>query len=238
VEYAKIGDTSLLMDIYTPTVSKGKLPVVVWIYGGAWRNVRTKDALPSGNAVHVLVGRGYAVACISHRLSQDAVFPAQIEDCKGAIRFLRANAAKYNLDGDHIGAWGGSSGGHLAALLGTSGDVKELEGNVGGNVGVSSRVQCVADFSGPTDLMKLEASCAGFYKPPRLSPPAQLVGGPTAKHKELAISQSEMLVEALKKANVDVTFEVIKGGGHGGSAPAQDERLLRLLTAFFDRHLK
>ncbi|HUT33488.1 MAG TPA: alpha/beta hydrolase [Planctomycetota bacterium] len=255
-----------MLDLYTPTESKGKLPLVVWIYGGAWRNSWMHDALPSGNAVRVLVGRGYAVASISHRLSQDAVFPAQIEDCKGAIRFLRANAMKYSLDADHIGVWGGSSGGHLAALLGTSGGGKELEGNTGGNLGVSSKVQCVVDFSGPTDLMKLEAGCAGFYKPPRLSPPAQLVGGPTSEHRELAvranpityvtkdappfliahgekdtlvpINQSEMLLEAIKKAGVEVTFEVIKGGGHGGATPAQEERLLRLVTSFFDKHLK
>jgi len=98
-------------EIKGTTESKGKLPLVVWIYGGAWRNTWTHDALPSGNAVRVLVGREYAVASISHRLSQDAVFPAQIEDCKGAIRFLRANAAKYNFDADRIGVWGGSSGG-------------------------------------------------------------------------------------------------------------------------------
>ena len=77
-----------------------------------------------------LLGRGYAVAAINYRLSQHAVFPAQIEDCKAAIRFLRANAKKYNLDPGAFGVWGSSAGGHLVALLGTSGDVKELEGTV------------------------------------------------------------------------------------------------------------
>ena len=97
------------------------------------------------------VAKGYAVASINYRLSQHAVFPAQIEDCKAAIRWLRANAAKYHLDPDHIGVWGASAGGHLVALLGTTGGVKELEGQ-GGNLDQSSRVQCVVDWFGPSDL--------------------------------------------------------------------------------------
>ena len=98
-----------------------------------------------------LAAKGYAVASINYRLSQHAVFPAQIEDCKAAIRWLRANAAKYHLDPDHIGVWGASAGGHLVAMLGTTGGVKELEGT-GGNLDQSSRVQCVVDWFGPTDL--------------------------------------------------------------------------------------
>ena len=267
VAYAKVGDTRLMMAIYRPKQFKGKLPLVVWIYGGAWRNFWTNDprSLPGGNGVGVLVAHGYAVASISHRLAPQAVFPAQIEDCKAAIRFLRANAAKYALKADRIGVWGGSSGGHLAALVGTSGGVKDLEGKVGGNLGVSSRVQCVADFSGPTDLVKLDAFCSHHYAPGR-SPPVTLLGGPLAEHKDMAIkanpityvtkdappfliahgdkdnlvpiSQSELLVEALKKAGVDVTFEVIKGGGHGGGTPAQQQRNNDLVLSFFDKHLK
>ena len=95
--------------------------------------------------------KGYAVASINYRLSQHAVFPAQIEDCKAAIRWLRANAAKYGLDPDHIGVWGASAGGHLVAMLGTTGGVKEFEGT-GGNLDQSSRVQCVVDWFGPSDL--------------------------------------------------------------------------------------
>ncbi len=273
VEYARAGGVRLMMGIYTPKKFEGKLPLVVWIAGGAWRNFWTNDSrcLPGGNGVGNLVAHGYAVASISHRLARSYngskawVFPAQIEDCKGAIRFLRANAAKYSFDADRIGVWGGSSGGHLAALLGTSGGVKELEGKVGGNLKFSSRVQCVADCSGPTDLAKLEAASGGFYGPGQ-SPPAALVGGPTAQHKELVIkanpityvtrddppflvahgdkdnlvpiNQSEMLVNALKKAGVDVTFEVIKGVGHGRATRTQEERLNRLVTEFFDKHLK
>jgi len=271
VAYAKVGDTSLPMEIYVPTESKGNLPVVVYIPGGAWRNLRTRDSLPNSITVAALAAHGYALVNIGHRLAQDvgaqkaAHFPAQIFDCKAAIRFVRANAAKYNFDADHIGVWGGSSGGHLAALLGTSGSVKELEGDVGDNLTFSSRVQCVADFSGPTDLVKLDAFCSHNYAPGR-SPPVMLLGGPMAEHKDMAIkanpitfvtkdappflithgdkdpavpiNQSELLVDALKKVGVEVTFEVVKGGGHGPGTPAQEERINRLLVDFFDKHLK
>jgi dienelactone hydrolase len=181
------------------------------------------------------------------------------------IRFLRANAEKYSLDVDRIGVWGGSSGGHLAALLGTSGGVRELEGDVGGNIEFSSRVQCVVDCSGPTDLARLEATCGHIYAPGQ-SPPATLVGGPTKEHMDLVKmanpvtyiakdcppflifhgdkdnlvppEQSEFLVAALKKAGVDVTFETIKGVGHGGGTAAQIDHLNRTVLAFFDKHLK
>ena len=96
--------------------------------------------------------KGYAVAAINYRFSQHAIFPAQIQDCKAAIRWLRANAQKYGLDSDHFGAWGSSAGGHLVALLGTTAGVKELEGP-GGNADQSSRVQAVVDWYGPTDLL-------------------------------------------------------------------------------------
>jgi acetyl esterase/lipase len=98
-----------------------------------------------------LTEAGFAVASINYRLSADAAFPAQVHDCKGAIRWLRANAADYALDSDHFGVWGRSAGGHLAALVGTSGGVAELEGDVGGNLERSSRVQAAADYCGPTN---------------------------------------------------------------------------------------
>ena len=133
-----------------------------------------------------LVAKGYAVASINYRLSQHAVFPAQIEDCKAAIRWLRANAAKYHLDPDHIGVWGASAGGHLVALLGTTGGVKELEGN-GGNLDQSSRVQCVVDWFGPTDLTTM----GGEHDKPD-SPVARLIGGPVQENKEKARKASPL----------------------------------------------
>ena len=127
VEYARVAGKALLLDLYLPEKSAGKLPVIVSVHGGGW-TAGNKEASPGLR----FSGRGYAVASINYRLSGEAIFPAQIEDCKAAIRWLRANAEKYNLDSDCIAAWGASAGGHLVALLGTSGGVKELEG--GGRV--------------------------------------------------------------------------------------------------------
>jgi acetyl esterase/lipase len=173
-----------VLDLYVPK-SDSPVPLVIWVHGGAWQG-GSKDA---GNPAMPFLARGCAVASINYRLSQHAIFPAQIEDCKAAVRFLRANAKKYNLNPDRFGAWGASAGGHLVALLGTSGDVKELEGTVGEHKGTSSRVQCVVDFFGPTDLTKM-AAMAGpnskFDHDSPTSPESKLLGGPVQEKKELA----------------------------------------------------
>jgi acetyl esterase/lipase len=151
IEYAKPDGHSLLLDLYLPAHADADhpIPLIVWVHGGGWvmgdRHDRT--ALP-------LAAHGYAIASIEYRLSQTAPFPAQIEDCKAAVRWLRSKARLYNLDSGHIGAWGGSAGGHLVALLGTSADVKELEGTEG-NLDYSSRVQAVCDWFGPSDFTSI-----------------------------------------------------------------------------------
>src|SRR5262249_35630047 len=154
--YATVGGRDLLLDLYLPSAGPGPFPVVVWIHGGAWL---TGSRFPAPNAAQ-LTSLGFAVASVDYRLTSQAgqwgaepvIFPAQIHDVKGAVRWLRANAATYNLDPARFGCWGSSAGGHLAALLATSGDVPALEGTVGGNAGFSSAVQACADFFGPTDL--------------------------------------------------------------------------------------
>lgn len=107
--YVEGGHERNRLDLYLPEKAEGRPPLVVWIHGGAWQAGSKEDC-----AAVRLTAKGYAVASINYRLSQHAVFPAQIEDCKAAIRWLRANAAKYHLDPDHIGVWGSSAGGHLA----------------------------------------------------------------------------------------------------------------------------
>lgn len=146
LEYSKVQGQSLLLDLFMPGDAKEKLPLIVWLHGGGWTS-GDKENCP----VLFFIKMGYAVASINYRLSPQAVFPAQIQDCKASIRFLRANAVEYNIDPDHIGVWGGSAGGHLAALMGVSDGIMELEGN-GGNPSMSSRVQAVCDFFGPTDF--------------------------------------------------------------------------------------
>ena len=252
--YVPEGHERQKLDLYLPPKSEQPLPTIIWIHGGGWRNgdKRGGPALP-------LVADGYAVACINYRLSQHAKFPAQIEDCKAAIRWLRAHAKEYNLDPDRFGVWGASAGGHLVALVGTSGDVKELAGQTDDEQ-VSSRVQCVVDFFGPTDLTKM----GGMHDRPD-SPEALLLGGPVQEKKDAAatanpityvtqddppfliihgdkdplvpLSQSEMLKAALEKAEVEVTLMVLEGAAHGGpafnAAETRDE-----ISKFFAKHLK
>ncbi|WP_020472554.1 alpha/beta hydrolase [Zavarzinella formosa] len=239
------------LDLYVPQ-GDGPFPIALWVHGGGWE-AGSKD---SGNPLIGLLAKGYAVASTNYRLSQHAKFPAQIHDVKGAVKFLRSNAKKYHLDADRFGVAGASAGGHLVALLGTAGDVKELEGDVGPK-GVSSKVSCVLDFFGPTDL---EALTGG--KP--IAPLVKLLGGTTEEKKDLAkqanpitfvaktnppflivhgdkdplvpVSQSELLNDALKKAGVDTTLMVIPGAGHGNGVFTPE--LVLKYVEFFEKHLK
>ena len=251
------------LDLFVPKSDK-PLPLIVWVHGGAWQG-GSKDG---NNPAMAFLAKGYAVASINYRLSQHATYPAQIEDCKAAVRFLRANAKKYNLNPDAFGAWGASAGGHLVALLGTTGDVKELEGKVGEHKDVSSRVQCVVDFFGPTDLTKMGAQAlptSKFDHDGPNSPESKLVGGPIQQNKEKAakanpinfvtkddapihilhgdvdplvpLGQSEIFLEALKKADIPAELVVIKGGGHGGAGFATAENQEKI-AKFFEKHLK
>ena len=150
IAFAQVDGRSLGLDIYSPKKTSGKLPVVVWIHGGSW-NSGNKDVCPIG----FMAAQNLAVVSLDYRLVPAATFPAQLHDCKAAIRWLRANAAKYNLDADHIGIFGASAGGNLALLLATTADNPKMEGDVGGHLNFSSRVQCVCAFYPPTDLNRL-----------------------------------------------------------------------------------
>lgn len=148
------------MDIYLPA-GDGPFPVVVFIHGGAF--LMGDKAMEASNAA-VLVANGYAAVSINYRLSGEAIFPAQIQDCKAAIRYIRANAATYKINPNKIASWGASAGGNLSALLGTSGDVAELEGGELGNSNFSSKVLVSVDWFGPINFstMDAEATELGF----------------------------------------------------------------------------
>lgn len=149
VTYAKYGDRTLEMDIYRPNNSWGQLPAIVCIHGGGWaKGDRTSHA----KVAQALATRGFVAATISYRLSGETPFPAQIHDCKAAVRFLRANAAEFGIDKAEIGAIGLSAGGHLTALLATSGGVDELEGE-GGNADFSSAIQAAVPMGAQTDFL-------------------------------------------------------------------------------------
>lgn len=263
IEYVNGGGQAQSLDLFLPEKSEGSLPIIVWIHGGGWRagDKRGGPALP-------FTTRGYAVASLNYRLTPKAIFPSQIEDCKAALRWLRAHAKEHNLNPDRIGVWGSSAGGHLVALLGTSGGVKDLEGN-SGNPDQSSRVQAVCDWFGPTDFAQMEAHALNPGKPFNHdgadSPESVLVGGPIQENKDkvrranpltyvtaddppflimhgdkdplVPHHQSELLEAALKKAGVEVTFQTIKGAGHGGPG-FQDPQATKTIEEFFDKHLK
>lgn len=149
VTYARYGDRKLEMDVYRPKAAWGELPAVVCIHGGGWwKGDRTSHA----KVAQSLAARGYVSATISYRLSGETPFPAAIHDCKAAVRFLRANAKQYGIDSKHIGAIGLSAGGHLTALLATSGGVEELEGE-GGNEAFSSAIQAAIPMGAQTDFL-------------------------------------------------------------------------------------
>lgn len=142
------------LDLYMPDEGEGLFPVIVHIHGGGF-------AIGDKRDIHLLpllrgLERGYAVASVNYRLSGEATFPAGLQDVKAAIRWLRANSEQYQLDGERIIAWGGSSGGNLAAMVCLTADVAELEDLNLGNEAYPSRVQVAVDWFGPTDFLKMD----------------------------------------------------------------------------------
>jgi acetyl esterase/lipase len=263
IPYVENGHRNQVLDLFLPEQPPDKpLPLMIWIHGGAWMG--GSQANPP---VLFLVSKGFAVASVQHRFSQDAIWPAQSYDCKAAIRFLRANAAKYNFDPEYFGVGGDSSGGHLAAFVGTSGGAKEMEGDLG-NPGVSSRVQAVVDWFGPTDftLMAQQSGPRSMlqHDAPN-SPESHLLGGPVQDKRDLAktanpltyidqddppflimhgdndqlvpLGQSVILAKALIDADVEVTMKTIHGAGHEGPQFRSAESQ-RLIEEFLSRKLK
>jgi acetyl esterase/lipase len=242
LEYGQGSGRPLLLDLYVPEKRGKPSPLIIWIHGGAWLG-GSKD---NGSPALQFAGHGYAVAHVGYRLSGEATFPAQINDCKGAIRWLRSNAEQYNIDPEKFIAWGSSAGGHLAALVGTTGNIKALEGSVN-NLKESSRVQAVIDWFGPTDLLRMNETESDRRHDAPNSAESKLIGGPILENKdkaakaspttyitrgmppflimhgdhdlEVPIRQSEIFAEALNKVGADVTFIPIKGAGHGIGGP-------------------
>jgi acetyl esterase/lipase len=239
----------LKMDTAFLKESDGKpMPAVIYIHGGGWAG-GSKEA-GTRQTIALALG-GYFSVTINYRLSDEAIYPAAVHDCKAAIRFLRANAERLGIDPDRIGVWGHSAGGHLSALMATSGDAEAVEGKVG-TTGVSSRVQCAVDLSGPVEL--------NFDGPGGVV--AKWIGGPLNEHAD-AVKQASPLTyidpndppvlivhglqddvvnvrhavkfeKALKDAGVHAEYMPVEGAGHDIERPV----VLMRAAAFFDAQLK
>ena len=256
IEYSTPNGSPLLLDLFLPEASTIQgFPVVVWVHGGGWKNGSKENP-----RAEFLAENGYAVASINYRLTHEAQWPAQIEDCRESVRWLRKNADRYRLDSDRIGAWGSSAGGHLVALMGTL-DYPE-------NEAVSSQVRAVCDWYGPTELLSMPPNNVGNGRTeedvansngakllgctvkdcPELAKQASALDNVTSDdapflimHGDLdpgvPLSQSSRFYKKLKAVGVEAEWVVVKEGGHGGELFATRPVRERVLQ-FFDRHLK
>ena len=261
VVFGKGGEHDLHAEIAYPKDASVPLPAVIYIHGGGWIGGSYKQS-----PILHLAQAGYFAASIEYRLDDVAKWPAQIEDCKLGVRWLRANANRYHVDPNRIGVWGASAGGHLVACLGTMADVREYEED-GGYPGVSSAVQAVVDFYGPTDFVT-----PGTYTPQAIQLTEGLFGVPHDQNPDLwksgspvfyvkagdppmllvhgdsdtlvPLTQSIVFDAALTKAGVPHQFLVVKNAGHGFGAkpgstidPSRAE-IDKAVLAFFQKYLK
>lgn len=253
VEYALVEGQRLRLDLYLPLETPKLAPVIVWVHGGAWR-AGSKDAVPIAG----LVSQGFAIASVEYRLSPVAPFPAQVHDIKAAIRWLRAQAAENQLDPQRFVVAGSSAGGHLAALVGVSNGVAELEGTVGQHPDVSSDVQGIVSWFGAANLQSILGQSTEHGLSVRVPALQLLLRGQPDERPELArlaspvahvdskdppillihgdadpqmpIAQSYELLRAYQKARNHVEFVIVPGGVHGGQGFFEPERLTQVVT--------
>ena len=248
IEYASIDGQSLKLDLYLPEASETTPPLVVWIHGGGWK---------SGDKAHVnpailrLTGEGYAIASINYRLKDLSIHPKNIHDCKGAVRWLRANAETYNYDPERVAVAGSSAGGHLALLLGLSSSVNALEGEVGGNTEQSSTVKAIVDFYGPSELIVMAADSERFNRAHEFTeaqikdaspltyltdkaPPVLVFHGD--KDRTVPVGQSQLLHDRYQERSLNSQLQILKGAGHGGPAFMSDI-IYDQIKSFLKTHL-
>lgn len=254
VEYSRVGER-VAMDIFRPAGSTGAHPAVLAIHGGGFRAGKRESY---DKLCQTLAQRGYVAITVTYRLAPAYPFPAAVLDCKTAVRWLRANAAKYHVDPARIGVTGGSAGGHLAQFLGVTAGVKAFEGE--GNLDQSSAVSCVVNFYGPSDLTKsydksvdaaevLPLFFGGNLETKRRE---HIVGSPLywvtpeaaptlcvhgTEDKYVAYEQATWLVDRLKASAVEAELLTLEGAGHGFKGPDAQKAEAALL-AFFDKRLK
>jgi len=239
IVYATYGERKVTLDLYLPkNPPKGRIPCIMTVHGGGWRNGNKNTFARFASK---FAENGFAAACIGYRLIPEVKVPQCIEDAKASVRWVRANAKKYNIDPDRIGAFGGSAGAHLVAMLGTSHKAEKLEGD-GGNKGVSSRVHAVVALATPADMTTFKRF-AGNAVEKKLISPVSYVDKDSAKflliHSEgdrvVPHKQSVLLKEKLTKYGVPTQLITIKGGGHAfwnGNSPTAQKTLADSITFF------
>ena len=196
IPYATVTPTQKL-DIYLPEEGNGPFPVIISIHGGAFMIGDKGDmqVMPILNGLN----HGYAVVSVNYRMSGEAIFPKDINDVKAAIRWVKANGSKYHLNPLKIATWGGSAGGNLAALAGTSGGVKDLEDLSLGNADQTSNVQAVVDWFGPIDFLKMDEQ---FKASGKGTPDHSEANSPESK----ILGKQITLIPALVKAANPATY--------------------------------
>jgi acetyl esterase/lipase len=256
IEYSNPDNQHLQVNLARPKEASGKLPAVLCIHGGGFRAGKRERW---DNLCKQLAERGYVAATATYRLAPKYQFPAAVHDVKAAVRWLRANADKYHIDPERIGVVGDSAGGHLAQYLGVTGDVPSLEGD-GGNAGHSSRVTCVVNYYGPSDLTKSYGKSVDAAE----VLPLWLGGDATKEHRRHIVAsplywvtpsaaptlllhgtedpyvnyeQAGWIYDKLKAADVEVELLTLKGAGHGFKGE-DAEKAEKAMLDFFDRHLK
>jgi acetyl esterase/lipase len=255
IEYANPDGQHLQLNLARPK-GAGPFPVVLCIHGGGFRAGNREGY---NTQIVRLAEQGYAAATVTYRLAPKYQFPAAVHDCKAAVRWLRANAKKYDLDAERVGVTGQSAGGHLAQFLGATGGVPEFEGD-GGNPDQSSRVRCVVNVFGPSDFTKsygksvdaaevlplfLGGDLAKARKQHVRASPLYWVtpdAAPTVcihgtKDAYVAYDQSVELVERLQAAGVEAELVTLEGAGHGFKG-ADAERAEQAMLNFFAKHLR
>lgn len=258
IEYAKVGETSLKLDLHRPQGENP--PLIVYVHGGGWR-AGSKEDVPIAD----LYEKGFAIASVDYRLSTQAVFPAQVQDIKAAIRFLRAKAGLFHINASKIAIIGSSAGGHLAALVGVSNGNQEIEGKVGGHLDQSSDLQVIVSYYGASNLESILSQSTQKGRDFRIPALKLLLGDTPDKKPELAKlaspvthldkndpplllihgdsdpqmppQQSQELAKAYQALGLPVTLIMLPGSLHGGSEFYDEERT-DLVAKFLDKVLR
>lgn len=261
INYAGNNNSAQTLDILIPDNKKSEiLPALVFIHGGGWKGGRKEQAFRS--LTPFLKDGNYIGFSIDYRLSDEAKWPAQIHDCKAAIRWIKAKADKYEIDRNKIGIWGTSAGGHLAVMLALTSESGDFNGTVGQHLKESSDITCAIDGFGPTDFLTMDDRSGAFVHAEASSPESRLIGGKIFENKDRAmdaspvswvnstckpmliyhgtvddkviIEQSDKLHNLLNKANTnDIYYIKINDGAHGVRHP----ELSKQMELFFQKYL-